>query len=199
MVTNRRLVTAGGPDFYPTPSWGTQALLNHIRFRGSIFEPCCGDGAMAEVIKAAGFSVEASDVVYRGYGKCIDFLDVTERKDNIVTNPPFNAAEKLLAHALKLARYKVCFLLRTAFLESRRRYEKFYATNPPSTLLVFSERLSMYPKGSEVDGGGTMSYAWFVWDKTDHSGVVKVLWIPPGLKPKSRHLRVHQSTTAEEG
>lgn len=184
MVTNRRLVTAEGPDFYPTPAWGTQALLNAVTFSGRVLEPCCGDGAMADVIKAAGYKVEASDIVDRGYGKVRDFLTITAPQVNIVTNPPFNVAELLLAHALALASGKVCFLLRTAFLESRRRYKSLYENNPPSVVLVFSERLSMYPKGSEVEGGGTMSYAWFVWDKENPAvGESRVQWIPPGLKP----------------
>lgn len=185
MVTNRRLIAAEGPDFYPTPAWGTQALLNHVRFDGVILEPCCGDGAMAEVIIAAGYDVTASDLVARGYGAQRDFLSISDSYENIITNPPFNVAEVLIDHALQIARGKVCFLLRTAFLESGRRYRKFYADRPPSRLLVFSERLSMYPKGSEVNGGGTMSYAWFVWDKTDQSGDTKINWIPPGLKPSN--------------
>lgn len=189
MVTNRRLVTAEGPDFYPTPDWGTAALLSWITFDGSILEPCCGDGAMAEVIKAAGYTVKASDIIDRGYGEVRDFLTIEEPQDNIITNPPFNVAETLLGHALRLATGKVCFLLRTAFLESRRRFEAIYVDDPPSMLLVFSERLSMYPKGYEINGGGTMSYAWFVWDRADTSGETKVRWIAPGLKPK-RNLRL---------
>ena len=184
MVTNRRIVTAEGPDFYPTPAWGTQALLNHVKFDGGVLEPCCGDGAMAEVIRAAGYRVTASDVVARGYGERQDFLNIAGPCENIVTNPPFNVAEVLIDHALKIARGKVCFLLRTAFLESGRRYRKFYAERPPSRLLVFSERLSMYPKGSQVDGGGTMSYAWFIWEPGSSGTAIE--WIAPGLKPGRR-------------
>lgn len=186
MVSNRRLVTAEGPDFYPTPEWGTQALLNHVSFHGPIMEPCCGDGAMVNVLKQTGQPIIASDIVDRGFGAVMDFLDVQEPIANIVTNPPFNVAEPLLTHALSLASQKVCFLLRTAFLESRRRYGSFYQLTPPSKLLVFTERLSMYPKGHDVNGGGTTSYAWFIWDKQDESGITKIEWIAPGLKPGRR-------------
>ena len=44
-------------DFYATPSWVTEALLQHIRFRGPIWEPCCGDGAMATVLGRHGYEV----------------------------------------------------------------------------------------------------------------------------------------------
>ena len=185
MVSNRRLVDEGGPDFYPTPAWGTKALLRYVSFDGSILEPCCGTGDMADVLKAAGHNVVASDLHDRGYGAVRDFFEVHERFPNIVTNPPFNIAEDILAHALTLADSKVCLLLRTAFLEGRRRYEGIYRDTPPSRLIVFSQRLSMYPAGAVVDGGGTTSYSWFVWDAADTSRQTKITWIEPGMKPRT--------------
>jgi hypothetical protein len=109
---------------------------------------------------------------------------VREPFPNVVTNPPFNLAEDILAHALGLAERKVCMLLRTAFLEGRRRFETIYKSTPPSRLIVFSQRLSMYPAGSVVEGGGTTSYSWFVWDKSDESRETRVTWIEPGMKPR---------------
>jgi hypothetical protein len=187
MVTNRRCISQEGQEFYPTPVWGTNALLSLEKFTGSILEPCCGDGAIAEVLKKMGYQVIASDICDRGYGRQQDFLDRIDPIDNIITNPPFNLAEAILAHALRLARRKVALLLRTAFLESRGRYERVYAHNPPARMLVFSERLSMYPHGHPPADGGTTSYSWFVWDKSDASGRTEVKWIPPGLKAKYRH------------
>jgi len=187
MATNRRLVDASGPDYYPTPAWGTLALLRAVSFDGYILEPCCGDGAMSEVIKAYGYQVISSDIVDRGYGSAVDFLDIRERHDNIVTNPPFNIAEELLLHALNIANYKVCFLLRTAFLESKRRFYSIFIRTPPTKVLVFSERLSMYPARQEVKGGGTTSYAWFVWDLNVVGAKTTIEWVPPGLKNRSQN------------
>jgi hypothetical protein len=157
------------------------ALLEHVGFKGSILEPCCGEGDMTRVLVEHGYKVQSSDIHDRGYGKVRDFFDITERHANLVTNPPFNLAEPLLEHALKIVDRKVCLLLRLAFAESKRRYEKFYRDNPPQKVLVFSERLSMYPKGSPVMGGGTTSYAWFCWSRR-HTGPTTVEWIRPGLK-----------------
>ena len=184
MVSNRRIIDAEGPEFYPTPEWGTLALLKYVKFDGRILEPCCGDGAMARVLLSAGCSVDASDITYRGYGKVCDFLNIKARYANVVTNPPFNVAATLLDHALLIAEKKVCFLLRTAFLESQTRYRLFYENRPPSEVLVFSERLSMYPKGHEAEVGGTTSYSWFVWDQTRADSDTKITWIAPGLKPE---------------
>lgn len=147
---------------------------------------------MAEVLKETGLPVVASDIVDRGYGEVRNFLDIRKPYSNIVTNPPFNVAEDLLTHALDLATGHVCFLLRTAFLESVRRYDKFYRHRAPTRVLVFSQRLSMYPKGHDVSGGGTTSYAWFVWSKADERGLTCIEWIEPGLKPKRLHLMGNQ-------
>ncbi len=34
-------------DFYATPDWVTEALLRHVQFRGRVWEPCCGTGAVS--------------------------------------------------------------------------------------------------------------------------------------------------------
>ncbi len=183
-VSNRRKVKKAGPDFYPTPAWGTEALLRYEDFQGHILEPCCGDGAMSEVLAKAGYDVLSSDLYDRGYGIAKDFFELGEKTnyDNIVTNPPFNIAEDVFHHAWKITDHKIALLLRLAFLESKRRYNNIFHLTPPSRVLVFSERLSMYPKGSIITGGGTTSYAWFIWDKQQPLLSTEVRWIKPGLK-----------------
>lgn len=188
MATNRRIVKTEGPDFYPTPEWGTLALMHNENFKGGIWEPCCGDGAMAEVLKTK-YEVISSDKFDRGYGhyRARDFLECKDLlSDNIVTNPPFNIAGDMIEHAYNLIKdgSKAAFLLRTAFLESQDRYNRIYSKFPPNRVYVFSERLSMYPAGHKgVLGGGTTSYAWFVWEKGAPKKT-EIRWIAPGLKPK---------------
>ena len=99
-MTNRRIVSSEGDDWYPTPAWGTEALLKYETFEGNILEPCCGDGSMSKVLKTTGNTVISSDLVDRGYGEVKDFFEVTNKYDNIVTNPPYNIASKILDHAL---------------------------------------------------------------------------------------------------
>lgn len=183
MVTNRRLVPSEGPNFYPTPEWGTRALLKYEKFEGGILEPCCGDGAMAEVLKEAGYSVLATDLYDWGYGDTgIDFLTLKgDHVNNVITNPPYNIAEEIFHKAYEIAYKKVALLLRVAFLESVKRYNTIYKLTPPKRLLVFSQRLSMYPKNYPVKGGGTTSYAWFIWEK-GFQGSTIIDWIEPGLK-----------------
>lgn len=129
MPTTKRRVDREGPDFYPTPAWATRALLDNQEFPGYVWEPACGDGAMAEVLKERypKNRVFASDLYDRGYGETgTDFLDervtllramrftdyyrqVMARGKpyppwNIITNPPYHSAQAFLRKALEVTR-----------------------------------------------------------------------------------------------
>lgn len=180
--TLKRFADLDGPDFYPTPEWATFALVDNEQFVGEIWEPACGDGAMARVLASTGQPVIASDLYNRGFGESgIDFLQSDRLVDNIVTNPPFNSAEGFVASGLRLARRKFALLLRLAFLEGANRQRTIFAKNPPARVWVFSERITFYPAGAVQKGTGTTAYAWFVWDKC-YSGPVELKWLPLGYK-----------------
>ena len=113
--SERRRADLAGPDFYPTPTWATRALIKHEKFQGTIWEPACGDGAMAHVLEQTGCRIISSDLHDRGYGKPgVDFLDAQDEVDNVVTNPPYNCAEQFVETALRIAKWKCAFLLRAA-------------------------------------------------------------------------------------
>ena len=178
----KRFADLGGPDFYPTPSWATRALVENESFEGEIWEPACGNGVMAKVLAEAGNPVFASDLYDRGFGEAdIDFLKSDRTSDNIVTNPPYNSAEGFVAASLRLATKKFALLLRLAFLEGGNRQRTIFSKNPPSRVWVFSERITFYPAGAVQKGSGTTAYAWFVWDKV-HTGPTELKWLPLGYK-----------------
>ena len=162
----KRLMDGNSPDFYPTPTWATRALLKYEEFDGEIWECACGDGAMSKVLESHRHQVYSSDKYERGFGDAgIDFL-VTERyADNIVTNPPYNLAGDFVVSGTRKARRKLALLLRLAFLEGGERCVKIFRESPPSRVWVFSERITFYPKNAVQKGSGTTAYAWFVWDK----------------------------------
>lgn len=180
--TTKRFADLNGPDFFPTPAWATEALIDNEKFDGDLWECACGNGAMSEVLRRATPQTYSSDLYDRGYGEAgIDFLESTNRFDNIVTNPPYNAAEGFVRSGLELAGKKFALLLRLAFLEGANRQRTVFSTNPPSRVWVFSERITFYPAGAEVKGSGTTAYAWFVWDKNAHNGT-ELKWFKPGYK-----------------
>src|SRR5712671_3584954 len=120
--TLKRFADLDGPDFFPTPAWAVTALMENEKFEGDIWEPACGDGTMARVLESKGNRVVASDLYDRGYGEVgHDFLKTDRPADNIVTNPPYNAAEGFLRVGLAQAKNKCALLLRLAFLEGGNR------------------------------------------------------------------------------
>ncbi len=180
--TIKRFADLDGPDFFPTPAWATHALIDNERFNGDVWECACGNGAMSEVLEATGSTVISSDLYQRGYGEAgIDFLTAKRRTSNIVTNPPFNAAEGFVRKGLTVANRKFALLLRLAFLEGANRQRTIFDSVPPSRVWVFSERITFYPAGAEPKGSGTTAYAWFVWDKDAGSGT-ELKWFKPGYK-----------------
>ena len=182
--TPKRNVDIGGADFYPTPKWATYALIENSDFSGDIWEPACGDGAMSKILEKTGNAVVSSDLYDRGYGEIgIDFLKEERRFPNIITNPPFNSAEGFVENCLKSYKNKFALLLRLAFFEGARRQKQIFNMTPPSQVLIFSERITFYPKGKEKKGSGTTAYAWFIWDKHNQDKTF-VDWIPVGLKAK---------------
>ena len=127
-------------DYYPTPAWVTACLLRHVSLRGRVWEPCCGDGAIAAVLAAHQYSVEASDAEDRGFGTSgVDFFacgGYPPGCGTIVTNPPYgdggasrkasNASSGMLRfvrHALDLtvaANGQLALLVRFQWMAGKR-------------------------------------------------------------------------------
>lgn len=182
--TLKRFADLDGPDFYPTPGWATHALIDNEDFVGDIWEPACGNGAMSEVLATTGNRVVSSDLIDRGYGEGgVDFLHTNRRAANVVTNPPYNAAEGFVRAGLNAADRKFALLLRLAFLEGANRQRTIFTDCPPSRLWVFSERITFYPAGAVQKGSGTTAYAWFVWDKEAPAGTI-LKWLRPGYRAR---------------
>jgi hypothetical protein len=182
--TIKRFADLDGPDFFPTPAWATHALIDNERFDGEIWESACGNGAMSEVLELTGCPVESSDLYDRGYGESgVDFLNSDRRVGNVITNPPYNAAEGFVRSGLKAVDRKFALLLRLAFLEGANRQRTIFTDAPPSRVWVFSERITFYPVGAVQKGTGTTAYAWFVWDKDAVNGT-ELKWFKPGYKAR---------------
>lgn len=168
-------------DFYATPPQSTLALLQVEKFAGAIWEPACGDGAIARVLQAAGHEVVASDLVDRGYGETrTDFLmEYRARAPNVITNPPFKLASQFVRKALQLSTGKVAMLLKVGFLEGVERGD-LYDAEPFARLWVFRKRQTFLKGGDRAitmnGAGGMIAYGWFVWDRA-HQGKPELGWI----------------------
>lgn len=168
-------------DFYPTPEYVTEALLEREKFVGSIWEPASGDGSMSKVLEKYYGNVTSSDIrtgkdVYGYQG--IDFLTTPISKThNIVTNPPFKYGKDFVIQAKKIACFKIAMFLKLSFLEGAKRHDFFKDKDfPLKKIYVFSKRVTLSPKGIVPKNKGLIAYAWYVWDK-EHEGEATINWI----------------------
>lgn len=167
-------------DFYPTPEYVTQVLLDNEKFDGSIWEPACGDGAMSRVIERyyPDKEVISSDIVDRGYGSQGDFLNtrtVFTKDWNIITNPPFNLATEFALHGLECVNKKVCMFNKLSFLEGKERRDKLFSQRKLEKVYVFSQRVT-FVKDENQKNSGMLAFAWFVFNN-EFSGDPIIKWI----------------------
>ena len=140
--------------------------------RGAIWEPACGRGAIANVLRAHGHRVVCSDLIDYGadssavYG--LDFLKTTELPADvacILTNAPFKLINKFIDHALQLCP-NVIMLARLALLELERRSSVLEGRGL-RRIFIFRKRLPMMHRdgwaGRKANSG--MAFAWFVWER----------------------------------
>lgn len=162
-------------DWYMDQPDATEALLRVERFSGLSWDPACGAGTIPSTFHAAGLICLGTDLVDRGYRRAgfstMDFLgehDIS-RHSNIVSNPPFNLAQKFAERALSIATHKVAFLLPLTFLEGQAR-AAWLETTPLARVHVFAYRVSRPPgelltAGKVKPEGGKKAFAWFVWEQ----------------------------------
>jgi hypothetical protein len=169
-------------DFYSTPDWVTECLLRKTTLRGPIWEPCCGDGAIAEVLKHAGHEVEATDLANYGYGRTgVDFYACTAFPAGcrtLVTNPPYGdggpkrrgtnlslAMLRFIRHALALterAEGQLALLVRFQWIAGKRASDIISAA-PLDTAIALTRRIRWFDQG-EATTTGQHHHCWIVFD-----------------------------------
>jgi hypothetical protein len=165
-------------DHYPTPSWVVEALAAHVDLAGlRIWECACGDGRMAEALKAAGASVYASDVETRDYrlDAVLDFLagqiPEGERFDGIITNPPFGKrgklAEQFIKRGLKqIADCPFMALLLPADFDSAKTRPPLFAGCPHfAGKIVLTKRIVWFTNPDPRRENPKENSAWFLWSR----------------------------------
>lgn len=176
-------------NFFPTPPWATRALFAFVGEgrMGSVWEPACGEGHMAEVLRECFSEVAASDVFDYGKGYEVGSFvgeglgTLCGTADWIITNPPFNLAAEFARRALEQATVGVALLTRTAWLEGGERYATLFSQTPPSVVALFAERVPMVKGRWDPQASTATSYAWVVW-RIGHQGPTTLRWIQPGRR-----------------
>ena len=164
-------------DFYPTPAYAVQELLDREQFNHWVLEPACGEGDISKCLIKNGYEVYSSDLINRGYGHQIDFFDCKGWHGDIITNPPYKLALDFVLKAKQLSKGKIAMFLKTVWLESESRYEMFQdKAFPLKTVYQFSKRVTLTKNGVKMKNSGMIAYAWYVWDK-NYEGKPTIEWI----------------------
>ncbi len=195
-------------DFFPTPPWATRALCEWLGDRDEdlgrhdCLEPACGEGHMARVLAEYFSVVMASDCHQYGYGGVDDFLFLAGpvKPDWIITNPPFRLGVEFAEMALRRSYRGAALLVRTAFLEGEKRWQRLFRRTPPTEILQFTGRVVMLrgrlvsPDWINPETGShfstATSYCWLVWRNQGTGGLgqrrPEFHWIPPCRKALER-------------
>ena len=196
-VISQRIEDKDSLDDFPTPHWATRALIEHVIGKdfvvdSSVWEPAVNRGFMARPLKEYFATVGGSDIHDYGQGTVCDFLDSDDigRMFNwVITNPPFNKAQRFIERAQRSAIDGVAMLVRTSFLEGVMRYQTLFLRNPPDIVAQFSERVPMVKGRIDKKASTATSYAWLVWyidNLNDIERTTILQWIPPCRKQLER-------------
>lgn len=174
-------------DFYPTPIPSIEAFLEVFPLTGGIevLEPGAGSGNIIMTLQKYGkFSIDAVEIrpeetenlKQLGVNVIIgDFLSMEfeKRYDLVIGNPPFNLAMEFVEKSLGLLKPggMLIFLLRTAFMESTRRFPFW---QKPEHQIAGLYTLHIRPS---FTGHGTdaTSYSWFIWEPGNMLQTIKII------------------------
>ena len=180
---------------FPSPQWSTRALMEKVLHRMpakemTCWEPACNRGFMSRPLSEYFGTVISSDKYVYGDHTVLDFLTVSKEDmppiDFVVTNPPFSLAQQFIEKGLEIADKGVAVLVRTSFLEGRKRFNELYMKHPPAIVAQFVERVPMV-KGKMLKTATTAtSYCWLVFTKKPIHPFPTFVWIPPCRKELER-------------
>ena len=177
-------------DFYQTPSYATKTLIGRFDFKTRfIWEPMAGNGMIAKELVKSGLDVYSTDIVERDF-KLNDIVDyfginsfeVSKGDFAIVTNPPYEFANKFLEHTLSTIKPKTCCIfLPVRYLEGQKRYDYIYSKYKPSKVLMYVKRLGCFTEKDAKEGkvtkygvGSAVAYMWLCFDRDT--------WLDPNTK-----------------
>lgn len=195
LMNAHRVSPPDDADFYPTAPWGGRAGGELVRQLDpaaiDAWECACGAGHLAFALEDYFKPVWTSDAYDYGQATRYDFADGDAppfRADWIITNPPFNRADRFVQRAQQLAGRGVAMLMRAAALETVGRYPVMFGSAPLSVFAPFSERLPLHKGRWDPNGSTAAFYAWFIWLNPRVARVRSdgplIMPIPPGTRAR---------------
>ena len=185
--------------FFTTDKSAPSDLLRYEQFGKQILDPYCSTGVIADVMKASGYKVQASDIQDRGYGEIADFhkSDWELDKYDIVSVPPivYNLFPTIMK-CVEVAKSKVALLLPLDLIAGIERYNRLFDCYPPTKIYAYLEPISFY-RNSVERIMSKKGYGWFIWNKKAEKGTT-LTWIHNEQPITIAEPKDEESTTNEE-
>jgi hypothetical protein len=172
-------------DFYPTPGWCVERLLETgalscVSNSSIWFEPAAGDGRIIKAVRSfhadnglcqpTWLAAEIQPRFHESLSKLVESnnilidnfltLDLAERiqvtPDVIIGNPPYSLAFEFVKRSMELAAKQIAFLLRIDFVVSVKKHQ--WLTENMPDIYVLPNRPSFVRKKTDM-----ANYAWLVW------------------------------------
>lgn len=152
-------------DAYMTPPHYLSALFEYLELpkHSRIIEPCAGDGAISDLLKAEGHLVLTNDLdPKRGADWKRDatqpsFWEKFETVNWTITNPPFDGIEEILTGSLMNIQNTIS-LARLSILEPTRSRTTLYRTFGDPKLIIVLPRYKFSEPSKD-----TMTCCWIGW------------------------------------
>lgn len=190
-------------DYYATSPMETANILRTIGMLkdddNTILEPCFGGGHMISGIidylrenECYNTKIIGTDIKNRGYVPNNEYIelhtDVDVLSDDygcdfppidyVIMNPPYSLIEPFTIRMLEIAKKGVLMLGRIQFLEGKGRYDNILASNPPSDIYIYIDRIKCYKNGDfDNKESSAQCYAWFYWDIKNPKDNPAIHWI----------------------
>ena len=174
--------------YFTIEEWCTEALFESLpidQCQGEIWEPACGTGLMAEVIKRYNPDVTSSDIYDWGYGDVVDFMVTKPRGDHIVTNPPYERAisEPFVRKAISMigdgSIKSVSMLMRNEWDCAVGRHDLFHDNPYYANKIVLTKRPRWFERQKD-DSSPRHNYCWYNWQH--NAEFAKISYYHPKMK-----------------
>jgi hypothetical protein len=187
MLTGNAATKDRKNQLYETPAVAVRALLAYEKVDDVVWEPACGPGAIVKVLRETGRTVIATDLKPYGLEDSQSQIDFLKQKNApggckaIVTNPPFELADKFVEKALELCPH-VYMLLRVGFLAGTRWEIRNNFGDHLARVRIFTPRLPFMHRvgfeGIKLDMSSAIDFAWYCFARNHIDvGEASVSWL----------------------
>lgn len=148
-------------DICQTPGYALEPLLPYLRSFRAIWEPACGEGILAEVLRERLLRVEATDI---SIGEGFNFFEYEcTYYQAIVTNPPFADRISFMKRCVELGK-PWALLMPTETVSLKSFIEIVMPLDPQLGIIWFSPRVNFKMPYKKWEGSSYFPVAWFTWN-----------------------------------